>query len=240
MICGRPKRSCNEINYHTYRRESLQAQNKQRAKHCAMRVDDKKNPCKLISDNLGNFVKCETPKSIAPSRKNIEKKTNDRFDYGKFDKIKKRGTEPYTLYQAIFHNKLQESEDETIPTIKEFVDKYKFTRNLQNGIVSITENTLSEIAKDLGIHLKVWVSKKNEWMESNTTSKNKVHIFYENNLFGAASPKSSSPKSSSPKSSSPKLSSPKSSSPKLSSPKSSSPKSSSPMNTRSQNNKRKK
>jgi len=230
MICGRPKRSCNEINYHTYRRESLQAQNKQRAKHCAMRVDDKKNPCKLISDNLGNFVKCETPKSIAPSRKNIEKKTNDRFDYGKFDKIKKRGTEPYTLYQAIFHNKLQESEDETIPTIKEFVDKYKFTRNLQNGIVSITENTLSEIAKDLGIHLKVWVSKKNEWMESNTTSKNKVHIFYENNLFGAASPKSSSPKSSSPKSSSPKLSSPKSSSPK----------SSSPMNTRSQNNKRKK
>jgi hypothetical protein len=228
MICGRPKRSCNEINYHTYRRESLQAQNKQRAKHCALRVDDKKNPCKLISDNLGNFVKCETPKNIAPSRKTIEKKTNDRFDYGKFDKIKKRGTEPYTLYQAIFHKKLDESEDETIPTIKEFVDKYKFTRNLQNGIVSITENTVSEIAKDLGIHLKVWVSRKNEWMESNTTSKNKVYIFYENNLFGAVSPKSSSAlKSSSPKSSTPKSSTPKSSG---------TPKE---MNTRSQNNKRK-
>jgi hypothetical protein len=223
MICGRPKRSCNAINEHTYRRESLQAQNKQRAKHCALRVEDKKHPCKIISDSLGNFVKCETPKNIEPPRKTIPKKTNDLFDYGKFDKIKKRGTEPYTLHQAIFHEKLLESQDETIPSIKEFVDKYKFTRNLQNGIVRIDENTLSEIAKDLGIHLKIWVSKKNEWIQSNNASKNKVHIFYENNLFGAVIPKSSTPKSSTPKSSTPKSSTV---SPKH-------------MNTRSQNNKRK-
>lgn len=182
MICGRPKITCEEINEHKFRRESLQSQNKQRSKQCALRKNDEKFPCQMVVDTLGNFLKCKTPFDKKQSKKVTSRKVRiDSFDYNKYEKIKKNGTEPYTMYQSIFHNKDVKNKMK----LKEFVDKFKLLRDLRYGIVNINENTIEDIAQFFDIHIQIWISKKNEWIEANKKSKTKVLMFYENYSFGA-------------------------------------------------------